>query len=184
MAENLIITVNNGTRDISKNLTNVNPNAADSDLAVVASALNGLTTNTLVNLERVVRNSISLPTAEEPATLLSPNLTVSMNGSAVGDSYEMVKEGGYVSAYFDVSRFGSGVITVSDTANYMSFDSSSNRITQSFGKWTPDDGANTVVTVSLASDGTYDSASKVFTVTYTAAGAADEPGGPAEPETP
>ena len=96
----------------------------------------------------------------------SPNLTVTMNGETVGDTFEIQMLAGYSSTYFDVSRNGSGVITVTDTQDWMGFDSSSNQIIQSY-RGSRFIGDSTTVTVNLASDGTYDSATKVFTVTYT-----------------
>ena len=118
-------------------------------------------------------NSSEVGVINALVALQNPNLTVTMNGTPIGDSYEMVKEAGYSSAYFDVSRSGSGVITVNDTSGYLSFDNSTNQINQSFGKWAPNDGDSTIVTVNLASDGTYDTGTKVFTVTYKDAGAVE-----------
>ena len=178
IATNLIVTTKNGNKTKTTNITYANPEAADSSLATFAASVFSLSQNELVSIERVNKSALDLPAPEPAAELLSPNLTVTMNGNTVGNTFEMEKQAGYSSAYFDVSRNGSGVITVADTQNWMSFNSSSNQITQSFGKWEPDDGASTVVTVNLASDGTYDSASKVFTVTYT------PPGMPEMPDTP
>ena len=146
MAENLIITVNNGTRNISKNLTNINPSTADSDLTVVASALNGLTTNTLVNLERVVRNSIALPVTAKA----SPNLSASPTDANMGTD---------ATIDVTVTRLGDGAISVSGYSG--SYEISGTAIT--FNRFSSVDFKETV-TISVAETDEYAAASTTITV--------------------
>ena len=138
MAENLIITVNNGTRNISKNLTNINPSTADSDLAVVASAL--------VDLARVVRNSIALPVTAKA----SPNLSASPTDANMGTD---------ATIDVTVTRLGDGAISVSGYSG--SYEISGTTIT--FTRSSSADFEETV-TISVAETDEYAAASTTITV--------------------
>lgn len=101
----------------------------------------------------------------EPVELLNPNLQVMYNSKAVGDSMIMYGHGSGAPTYFDVTYSGNGVVTVSDTGDYFYYDSTTKKIElDDHNSFLNNEGNTTTITVNLASDGTYDTATKVFTV--------------------
>lgn len=93
----------------------------------------------------------------------NPNLMITQYGNTVGDTIDLYNAGGGYNMYFDVSYSGNGVITVSDTQGDFTFDSSNKQVRPA-GKMEGSEGYTTTITVDLASDSTYDTATKVFTL--------------------
>ena len=50
-------------KEVTKTLTNVNPNATDAQAASFVTALGTLSKNSITNVEKVTKSNIELPTA-------------------------------------------------------------------------------------------------------------------------
>ena len=152
--QNLIVTTTNGTKTISKNYSFINPAAADSDCVAAITALNSLSDNSLVGIDRVARSSLDLPAA----TKQSPNLTLNPTSATSDISGD---------ASLTFSRSGNGTVTTSVSGGITSATVNGNTINYEHG----DSGGSITVTCAETDDYTSDTA--VFTYTYTGTTGAD-----------
>lgn len=74
ISRNLVLTTKNGNKTKTQNITYVNPNAADSDLATFTAALCSLSNNTFVSLNRVDKQELTVQISKP-----SPELSLDIN---------------------------------------------------------------------------------------------------------